>query len=358
MKPLLPDYASILPYLNKIDAARIYTNNGPLIQQFEERIGAQFGLGREHVVTVSNATTGISLCLTALAQAGSERCMMPAWTFEATAVAAIRSGYTPFFVDVSAKTWAVQQEKLASACKEDKPAAIIVVSPFGAPLDGEKWDAFSSAHDIPVVLDCAAGFDSLVPSKSPAVVSLHATKALACGEGGFVISTDTSIVSELRSLANFGFVKPRRIDRPGMNAKLSEYAAAVGNAALDHWMERREAILLRLEWYLSGLAQLDCVLPAPGLSSCIALPTLNVQLPIQSAAEYSQRLAQEGIESRRWWGSGCHRQPAFACCGSTSLAVTDRLATSVLGLPFFADISKAQIGAVIASLSGLLNRRI
>ncbi len=69
---------------------------------------------------------------------------------------------------------------------------------------------------------------------SPAIVfSLHATKAFGIGEGGFVYSGDRTITEAVRTASNFGFDSDRVSANVGLNAKLSEYAAAVGLAALS-----------------------------------------------------------------------------------------------------------------------------
>ena len=60
------------------------------------------------------------------------------------------------------------------------------VVPFGQPIDVAAWDRFAAATGLPVVIDAAAGFDTLVPGRIPTVVSLHATKVLGAGEGAFV----------------------------------------------------------------------------------------------------------------------------------------------------------------------------
>jgi dTDP-4-amino-4,6-dideoxygalactose transaminase len=80
---------------------------------------------------------------------------------------------------------------------DDAPApvsAVTPVAPFGQPLDIAAWEGFRARTELPVVIDAAAGFDSLVPGETPAVVTRHATKVIGIGEGGFVTSTDPSII--------------------------------------------------------------------------------------------------------------------------------------------------------------------
>ncbi len=42
----------------------------------------------------------------------------------------------------------------------------------------------------------------------------------------------------------------------------------------------------------------------------------------------------ESIETREWWGKGCHRMPAYSNCTKTSLIETEKQSVRYLGLPF------------------------
>jgi dTDP-4-amino-4,6-dideoxygalactose transaminase len=65
--------------------------------------------------------------------------------------------------------------------------AVLTVSLHGHLHDSKAWDAFSAEHGVPVLIDAAgvAGYQKIGPTTS-AVFSLHATKPLGIGEGGFL----------------------------------------------------------------------------------------------------------------------------------------------------------------------------
>ncbi len=356
MRPLLPSAQEILPYLSRIDASRHYSNGGPLLGEFEARLAAKFGVGPEHVACVANATLGLVLCLLASVQRRGGRCIMPSWTFEATATAARAAGLEPWFHDVAESSWALSPDDLtASHDGTAEPAAAIAVYPFGVGVDAAKWDAFSARTGIPAVIDAAAGFDGLVPGRTPSVLSLHATKLLSTGEGGAVISTDPVFVERVRHLANFGFRPSRRILLSGINAKMSEYAAAVGLAALDSWPERRRAMAERARAYRDLIDGQNGVTLAPGFGEAALQPTCNVRLATPAADALIEHFTQNQIGARKWWGNGCHRQPAFSGCPRRALPVTEALASSVVGLPFYSDLERPQISRVVAMLGKFLD---
>ena len=119
--------------------------------------------------------------------------MIPAWTFVASPQAAMLAGLVPYFVDVDPEPGRSTRTRSRRVI-EQAPAevgAVMPVVPFGRPIDLAAWDRFRSTSGLAVVIDAAAGFDAVVPTGTPAVVSLHATKVLGTGEGGFVLCNDT-----------------------------------------------------------------------------------------------------------------------------------------------------------------------
>src|SRR5262249_18475437 len=107
MRPQLPPASRLLPYLSRIDQSRIYSNFGPLTADFERRLSAHFAAPERTVTTLANATLGLALALEAQGARPGTLCLMPAWTFVASAQAAVAAGMVPFFVDVDPATWAL-----------------------------------------------------------------------------------------------------------------------------------------------------------------------------------------------------------------------------------------------------------
>src|SRR5262245_50285437 len=89
MRPKQPCPALLLPYLKRIDDSRIYSNFGPLLVRLENRLAAHFGVPDNSVTTVANGTLGLTLALAAQGVRPGTLCVMPAWTFVASAQAAV-----------------------------------------------------------------------------------------------------------------------------------------------------------------------------------------------------------------------------------------------------------------------------
>jgi len=373
-RPRLPPAEVLLPYLRRIDAARIYANWGPLNTELEARLAGRFDAA---VVTVSTATDGLVCALRATLEdkpAAQRRglCLMPAWTFVATAHAAIAAGLTPCFLDVEEASWSLAPDRVADALLRvlaqrppgwpDQPvAAVLAVAPFGRPLDPAAWDDFAQRTGIPVVIDAAAGFDALAVARAPTVVSLHATKTVCAGEGGFVATTDADLARRVKRTANFGFFGARIAEVAGLNAKLSEYHAAVALASLDAWEARRAEYMGAGQALRAGLEPLGCRF-LDGFAEQWVGSTCVLRLPPgRHAHDVAIALGLEGIATRAWWGGGCQANPAFAQCprmpGAESLPATLRLADSTLGLPFFPDIGRSEIARIVAAMAAVLGER-
>ena len=359
MRPLLPTFEKLAPYLREIDENRWYTNFGPLVTRFETRLADLFRVPKAQVLTIVNGTAALSGALLAAGAKQGTKCLVPAWTFVASGAAVRAADLIPHFVDVTRETWMPDPDTLSRRADLHEVGAVMVVGPFGTPVDTAAWERFSTKTGIPVVIDAAACFDAVAsvpaarPRNVPTVISLHATKALGVGEGGLVISSDDEIMLRLRRLSNFGIWGRPEGTIVGFNGKMSEYHAAVGLAALDGWAERRAALVSRTQRYAEALAHLPQVktLPAFGQGSVSVYCIVCVPGDIDAIIE---RLSGMGIESRRWWLDGVHALAAYQSFDRDDLTVTGELASSALALPFSHDISDADIQRVVECLETTL----
>ncbi len=357
MQPQLPPAHKLLPYLRRIDENRWYSNTGPLAREFQTRLADAFGTPGKSVVLAGNGTLALQLVLNATARAGRTKCLLPAWTFAATPLAAIHAGLDPHFADIDPATWALSPDDVLARGDLTELAMILPVAPFGRAPDVAAWNHVTDKTGIPVVIDAAAGFDGLVRAQSatdasmPIMVSLHATKTLGIGEGGLILTRNGQIADQLARLKNFGFDGTPVSQATGTNAKLSEYHAAVGLAALDAWPDRRHALAQAHAHYTQQINGIDGVSLMPGMSSDWTSTTLSI-ITEDPADKVIARLAAHDIEARSWWGPGCHTHPAFRHLPSDPLPHTDALAPHVLGLPMSPDISDSQITRVCDVLRG------
>lgn len=363
MRAKLPTADDLLPYLRRVDEARYYSNHGELLRELQSRLAALFSVKPHQVAVVANGTVALSAALLAVGAPAGSRCLLPSWTFVASASAAWAASLRPHFVDVSDDTWALDPKRLLEREDLDDVGAVVVVSPFGAPVQTAAWDDFTRRTGIPVVIDAAAGFDTVArveparPGRSPVMISLHATKAFGVGEGGLVLCTDDEVIQRFHQICNFGIWNHPEGQILGYNGKLSEYHAAVGLAGLDDWENRRLQLCELTGKYREALAGHPALLTLSpeygnGWVSCYC----NVRLA-EPAAAVIRDLNARGISTRRWWQSGVHAQHAYRNLSRDALPVTDALGDRVFGVPFFHDITDAEFSRVVEALDDALSVR-
>jgi dTDP-4-amino-4,6-dideoxygalactose transaminase len=360
LRPLLPTAEKLLPYLRQIDAGRWYTNYGPLLREFEAQVARHFAVDRDQLATSANATLAIAQTLRALGAQPGSLCVMPSWTFVATPAAAVWAGLRPYFVDVDPDSWTIRRDQVSEIARSGQVGAVIVVSAFGAPLDLAVWDEFTRSTGIGVLVDAAAGFDGFAGfgdsgHKTPVAISLHATKVSGIGEGAVVVSGDSALARRIRDFGNFGFHGDRDAGVPGINAKMSEYAAASGLAMLGEWPERRNAWAALTQIFAQELEAAPELRRAPGFGDGWISSYGLVELPAWASARgVADVLRRSGVETRQWWGEGCHRQSAYRDCERAVLSETERLGERVLGLPFWIGLTREDIAEVFRALRAAL----
>jgi len=350
--PLLPRWDELAAWMRQIDRSRVYTNRGPLGDELESRLAAHYApvtRGTAEVCLTASGTLGLISSLLALDLEPGSICALPSWTFVASAHAVAAAGLTPYLLDVDLESWALEPELIEAqiARMPQTPSVIMPVSPFGAPINTEAWEAFSRESGIAVVIDAAAGFDSIAPSALPTVVSLHATKTLGVGEGGFVISTNRTLMKRLREVTNYGFSPSRVSHRVGINAKLSEYHAAIGLAQLEKWRATRRTWLRVARTYRDAFKSHPNIECLPGYGEDWIGATAVFRFVGEAAGEFAERLRTCNVDSRRWWHRGVNHHPAFAEAPSEPLPNSERLAREVLALPCYLTLRDSAIRAVV-----------
>jgi dTDP-4-amino-4,6-dideoxygalactose transaminase len=356
----LPSAERLLPYLKLIDRNRWYTNRGELVRELERRLSQLFGSRGDVVVTASSGTSAIEGAILASAgRATPERplALIPAYTFVATAIAAERCGYVPYFVDIDVEGWMAAPERLVDHRMLSRTGLVVPVAPYGRPPPQVPWRDFMRRTGIPIVIDGAAAFEAIIADPArftgavPIALSFQATKPFSTGEGGAVVWSDADGLARVVGCLNFGFRRWRDSESPGINGKMSEYHAAVGLASLDEWAtkvaaNRTVAGAYRRASAAHGIG--DRITSAPDIASnyVLLMPADAAQ-----AADVIRQLSAEDIEYRLWYGLGLHKQTSFSTAGADPLPITDDLAPRLVALPAFEDLTGETIERIIGRVA-------
>lgn len=352
-RPLLPKASTILPYLEAIDEERWYTNRGRLVWRLEETLAERFGCRAHEVISFASGTVALEAAILAHAgRANAEKplALLPAYTFVATAHAAMRCGYRLHFVDVDLKSWMLNPEAITTHPQLANVGLILPVATYGRMPEMLAWEKVQEFTNVPVVIDAAASFERFialpgsVSARVPAALSFHATKSFTTAEGGAVLWRDANALLRLAQISNFGMDEMRQCRLPGMNGKLSEYHAAVGLACLDEWTERtRRHESVAAAWSKACHNWPGRIVTRPEVSAAYVLFAAR---DAGVADGVAKTLDAAGIDTRRWYGGALHCQPYLSGVTADPLPVTEDLAARILGLPGGIDLTAKEIMAI------------
>lgn len=360
----LPFVRPLTPPLERV-TARLQTSydrgvlsNGPLVQELEDTVAARLGV--RHVVAVASCTSGLILTLAHLRPRGPV--VVPSFTFMATAHAVVWNGLRPLFADCDPATFQLDVDNMAA--RLDGAGAIMATHLFGSPAPAPRIEEVAASLGVPVMFDAAhalgasCGHRPVGTFGDAEVFSLSPTKLVLAGEGGLVATDREDLAGAVRTGRNYGDPGDYDARFVGLNARMSEFHAAMALESLvllDENLERRRGLVGR---YLAALADVPGVTPQhvpPGDVSSYTFFAVTVDEEELGLSRdlVSLALRDEGIHTRSYFRPPVHRQLAYADVASDDLPVTDDLAARVVCLPLYAGLPAYGVEVVGEALASL-----
>jgi dTDP-4-amino-4,6-dideoxygalactose transaminase len=236
-------------------------SQGSFLAQFESSLSKVLGV--QHVMTVSSCTTGLQLILSGLGLEPGDEVIVPNFTFPATINTVIQERLQPVLVDINIETFCMDIESFRDAIGP-KTKAVIVVHAFGYPAAMQEILDVVANSGIYVIEDAACAIGSKIDGKAvgsfgtASAFSFHPRKVLTTGEGGAVVTNDSSLAEKLKVLRSHGGVRGQSymsFIMPGFNFRMSDINAALGLAQLPRLsrvIKRRNSAALQYQLLLSN----------------------------------------------------------------------------------------------------------
>src|SRR5581483_7332258 len=345
--------AAVIPYTRQhIDADDVaavtevlssdWLTTGPQIAKFENAVAAYCGAG--YAVALSNATAALHAALHALGVGPGDRVWTTPNSFVASANCASYCGATVDFVDIDPHTYNLSaarlEEKLAATDRAKLPKALVVVHFGGFPCEMERIASISRRHGIAIVEDAAHALGATyhgAPVSSGAfsdatIFCFHATKSIATGEGGMVVTNRDDVARSVRLFRSHGITadakemaerhpgEPWRYEQIelGFNYRMTDLQAALGSSQLsklDAFVERRRSLAER---YDAAFADLALQLPYKDTAAASAWHLYPIQLLGERRGarrtELYETLLAHGIKSQVHY-IPIHTQPYYRAQG-------------------------------------------
>ena len=236
-----PDIEIFLSYAKKSFEKRWLTNNGPLVQELEERLADLHQV--KYCVSFCSGFWGLVLCVAQLALPGKTEVIMPAMSYRRLADIAAWAKLTPHFCDIDEDTLGPSVATV-EACITEEAALILIAQPIVNICDMDGLSELAAKYNIPILFDSVeAAYASyqgrMIGSFGNAeCFSMHASKLLNGFEGGYMTTNDSNLAEIVRKMTTFGFYGQDNIEVLGLNAKLNELHAAMTLASLDDLEEQ------------------------------------------------------------------------------------------------------------------------
>lgn len=351
LTPDLPPQEDWLGYLKTSYDSGIFSNFGPNARALADEMSEVLG-GARQVCMTSSATSGLSAVLMALGIRGTVA--VPSFTFPATASAVFQAGATPVGIEADPQSWEMDRDALRARLGAGGIAAVVHVRSFGYCRNLDGIEAICAEHSVPLIVDAAAAFGGKEPDGQlvghrgvAEVVSLHATKPFAAGEGGAVLASP-ELISEVKNVINFALQGGPAGDRWGLNGKMSEFSAAVGRAALVRLPEVIDFRRAQADHWLTLLQDLDGVVVPQGHGTP-PWQLFACRVPGRDASAIRTTLAEKGVESRVYYS------PTVASRWSeTPPPVAEAMSRDMLSLPMGRHLSHDDQRYVTELLSEIL----
>lgn len=344
VRPALPEAAELAGHWTRLLTSGQITN-GATVRRFEQA-AAQY-LGVAECVAVSSCTSGLMLVEQCLGLTG--RVIVPSFTFFATAHSLLWNRLEPVLADCDPHTWNLDPARVCRALGSVPGiSAILAVHVFGNPAPVEELEAIARDAGVRLIFDAAHGFGArragrpVGASGDAEVFSLSPTKLLVAGEGGLVATRDPDLARALRAARNYGDAGDYDCQALGLNARMTEFQAALALAGLplvDGHVERRGRLAACYEAVLAS--QPGVALQQIHAQDRSARKDFSVVLDAPSRL-LQAALAQENVETRRYFDPPLHRQrlyQRFYHPELDRLENTEAISRGVLSLPIYPQLS-------------------
>jgi perosamine synthetase len=340
------------------------SSEGPFIERLESGLCQQ--TGRKHAFAVCNGSAALELAVKAVGIKPGDEVIMPTFTIISCALAVVRAGATPVYVDADSQTWNMKVEEIEPLITE-RTKAIMVVHIYGLTVVMDPLLEIAKKHNLKVIEDAAEVIGQTykgTPCGSfgdISTFSFYPNKHITTGEGGMVLTDDPEIAERCSSLRNLSFGKTDRFihEDLGWNFRMSNLQAAVGVAQLERLpqsIQKKREIGKLYQEALAGIK--NFTLPLPKTEYCENIYWVFGMVSNgtkRNNKHWMRKLAETGIGTRPFFYP-LHLQPCLKKVLKTdqhSLPNSERLAMYGFYLPSGVPITEYSLNKIVNFITKL-----
>lgn len=349
-KPYLPPLSEYTKYLERIWDKGQLTNNGPLVQEFEGKLKEYLGV--KHCYFVSNGTIALQLAIKALGLKGE--IITTPFSFVATSSAIIWENCKPVFVDIDKESLNINPDLIEQSITK-RTSAILATHVYGNPCNIEHIEMIAKKHNLKVIYDAAHSFGvnyknkALVDYGDISTLSFHATKLFHSIEGGLVVTDDTELAHRISYMRNFGFKDQESFWGLGINAKNSEFHAAMGLCMLPYMadiIDKRKILSEKYDELIKSKLYIRRPLFQEGTEYNYSYYPILFETE-KMLLDSLERLNSKDIYPRRYFHPPLNKLPYLTEC---KMEVAEHISKVILCLPLYDGLSMADVKEIVEEL--------
>ena len=345
------------------------SGNGQFTQKCHDFFRQRYSFGK--VLLTTSCTDALEMtALLARIEPGDE-VILPSYTFVSTANAFVLRGAKLVFADSNPENPNIDTSKIESLIN-GKTKAIVVVHYAGIACNMDEVMQLAARYNLLVIEDAAHSIDSFYKNQPlgsighMAAFSFHETKNVSCGEGGMLVVNDTAIAPRAEIIWEKGTNRAAfyrgEVDKYGwVDVGSSFLPSDLAAAYLFGQLEMLDDIQKKRKQIFNSYFELLKPLQDSGDITLPVIPEYAMHnghlfyIVTNDAIHREKLLAhlnEQGIQAVFHY-LPLHLSPYFKDkYKGIPLPEAERYADNLLRLPFYYDLSDADIESVVNSISG------
>ena len=338
------------PSINEDDINAVVSNlrSGNIVSReevklFEQEVSKYIGvLGG---IAVNSGTNAVNLALKALDIKEGDEVILPSYVCASVLSAVNYTGAKPVFADIKSDGYNIDPESVAEKITKNTKA-IIVPHMFGTPAN---LDSFLKL-EIPIIEDCAQAVGAEYERKKVgsfgvlSICSFYATKVLATGQGGMVLTNSGKLLEKLRDLTKYD---GRNKYSVSYNNSLTDFQAAMGRSQLkrlDSFIKKRKEIA---GIYNKVFEEVGQVLPKTKDSIFF-----RYVVEVENLDKYIEEMGKNGIDCAKPVFKPLHQ---YFNLESEDFPSTERAHNKAISIPIYPSMKDEEIKQVCEAIRKVWN---
>ncbi|MBA2081324.1 UDP-4-amino-4,6-dideoxy-N-acetyl-beta-L-altrosamine transaminase [Aeromonas veronii] len=355
--------------------ASMYITQGPKVAEFEQALCDY--TGAKHCIVVASGTAALHLSVAALNLPEGSEGITSANTFAATANSMVYCGLIPVFADIDSASYNIDPCNIAKNITP-KTSLIIPVHFAGQPANMELIKEIADQNNLRVIEDAAHAIGSSYKDGSlvgcckysdATIFSFHPVKTITCGEGGAILTNDSSLYEKILLLRNHGITKDvtkltidpgpwfYEMQTLGWHYRMTDIQAALGLSQLKRLNEfkaQRRASVARYNKAFSDTPWITIPHEDENVSSCFHLYVILIDFIAigKTRSQVMDTLFNIGIGTQvhyipvyhhPWYQQRYNYQEGMC-------PITEKYYQTCLSLPLYSTLSNAEQDQVIDAI--------